>query len=158
MDRVLLDGVFDVCHYGYFFLCYNMVNRHFNAIRQAARYGDCVIALDDQKDVERIKGNTIYTYEERRIIMTSLRFVKDVIDNMPYVPDNNYVDYLLNDECIDYVIHGDDLITVDGQDTYAEFKRRGAMKIVKRTEGISTTDLLGRILLTLDDTYEYIYN
>lgn len=37
--------------------------------------------------------------------------------------------------------------TADGKDAYAEVKEAGRMKIVKRTEGVSTTDLVGRLLL-----------
>lgn len=43
---------------------------------------------------------------------------------------------------------GDDMsTTADGKDAYAEVKEAGRMKIVKRTEGVSTTDLVGRLLL-----------
>ena len=43
---------------------------------------------------------------------------------------------------------GDDVsTTADGKDAYAEVKEAGRMKIVKRTEGVSTTDLVGRLLL-----------
>ena len=45
-------------------------------------------------------------------------------------------------------MHGDDMsTTADGKDAYEEVKLAGRMKIVKRTEGISTTDLVGRLLL-----------
>jgi ethanolamine-phosphate cytidylyltransferase len=47
-----------------------------------------------------------------------------------------------------YVVHGDD-ITSDssGQDCYRFVKQAGRFKVVKRTPGISTTDLVGRMLL-----------
>jgi len=47
-----------------------------------------------------------------------------------------------------YVVHGDD-ITSDssGQDCYRYVKAAGRFKVVKRTPGISTTDLVGRMLL-----------
>ena len=46
------------------------------------------------------------------------------------------------------VVHGDD-ITSDssGQDCYRFVKQAGRFKVVKRTPGISTTDLVGRMLL-----------
>ncbi len=34
----------------------------------------------------------------------------------------------------------------DGTDAYAHCKSQGKFKIIKRTEGISTTDILGRLL------------
>lgn len=47
-----------------------------------------------------------------------------------------------------YVVHGDD-ITSDssGQDCYRFVKEAGRFKVVKRTPSISTTDLVGRMLL-----------
>jgi ethanolamine-phosphate cytidylyltransferase len=47
-----------------------------------------------------------------------------------------------------FVVHGDD-ITSDssGQDCYRYVKQAGRFKVVKRTPGISTTDLVGRMLL-----------
>lgn len=47
-----------------------------------------------------------------------------------------------------FVVHGDD-ITSDssGQDCYRYVKAAGRFKVVKRTPGISTTDLVGRMLL-----------
>lgn len=48
----------------------------------------------------------------------------------------------------DYVVHGDDIsLNADGSDAYAAAKAAGRMKVVKRTEGVSTTDLVGRLLL-----------
>lgn len=47
-----------------------------------------------------------------------------------------------------YVVHGDD-ITSDssGEDCYRYVKEAGRFLVVKRTPGISTTDLVGRMLL-----------
>ena len=48
--------------------------------------------------------------------------------------------------------HGDDLVLgPGGEDTYAPFKDTGRFKIFKRTEGISTTDIIGRLLLVAKD-------
>ena len=38
-------------------------------------------------------------------------------------------------------------LTVDGKDTYAEVKREGRYRECRRTQGVSTTDLVGRMLL-----------
>jgi len=43
-----------------------------------------------------------------------------------------------------HVAHGDDLILLpDGKDSYYEFHQLGRMRVFKRTEGISTTDVVG---------------
>ncbi|RYG49284.1 hypothetical protein EON67_06815, partial [archaeon] len=49
---------------------------------------------------------------------------------------------------IDYIVHGDDpCITADGKDAYAYAKSIGKYRQIKRTEGVSTTDIVGRMLL-----------
>nr|XP_033817125.1 ethanolamine-phosphate cytidylyltransferase isoform X2 [Geotrypetes seraphini] len=52
----------------------------------------------------------------------------------------------------DYLIAGvhtdDDItLTIDGRDTYEEVKKAGRYRECKRTQGVSTTDLVGRMLL-----------
>lgn len=45
-------------------------------------------------------------------------------------------------------LFADDItLTVDGKDTYAEVKQAGRYRECKRTQGVSTTDLVGRMLL-----------
>ena len=47
-----------------------------------------------------------------------------------------------------YVVHGDDITSdSDGNDCYRFVKAAGRFKVVKRSPGISTTDLVGRMLL-----------
>lgn len=47
-----------------------------------------------------------------------------------------------------YVIHGDDITSdSNGDDCYRFVKAAGRFRVVKRTPGISTTDLVGRMLL-----------
>jgi len=47
-----------------------------------------------------------------------------------------------------YCAHGDDLtMDVNGVDTYSKVKSAGRYKEFKRTQGVSTTDLVGRMLL-----------
>jgi len=66
--------------------------------------------------------------------------VDEVVFDTPYDPSLELLDRLKCDFCV----HGDDLsTTADGRDAYEEVKSAGRMKIVKRTEGISTTDLVG---------------
>jgi glycerol-3-phosphate cytidylyltransferase-like family protein len=52
----------------------------------------------------------------------------------------------------DFIAHGDDpVLNPDGSDTYGPFKEAGRFKVIKRTEGISTTDIVGRLLLLSKD-------
>ncbi len=48
---------------------------------------------------------------------------------------------------IDYVVHGDDPCFVNGRDVYEDVKARGMFRSIPVTEGVSTTDIVGRMLL-----------
>jgi len=51
-------------------------------------------------------------------------------------------------------VHGDDITSdADGNDCYRFVKEAGRFKVVKRTPGISTTDLVGRMLLCTRDHF-----
>lgn len=72
------------------------------------------------------------------------RWVTKSIGHAPYVTD---LDFISHYGC-KYVVHGDDITSdVDGNDCYRFVKQAGRFKVVKRSPGISTTDLVGRMLL-----------
>ena len=54
---------------------------------------------------------------------------------------------------VDYFAHSDDAIKDKDCDDYCKvYKDAGRYKVVKRTEGVSSTDILGKLLaLTLDE-------
>ena len=55
---------------------------------------------------------------------------------------------------IDFVVHGDDITsTADGLDAYHLVKKAGRYREFKRTEGVSTTELVGRMLLCSRDHF-----
>jgi len=61
--------------------------------------------------------------------------------------DAAYVAEVLRAHRIDYIVHGDDPCLVDGRDVYAAAKALGKYRTIPRTRGVSTTDLVGRMLL-----------
>ena len=66
------------------------------------------------------------------------------------VKGSNYTTQLedLDTYNCDFCVHGDDITTTaDGSDCYGIVKQAGRYKECKRTEGISTTDLVSRMLL-----------
>ncbi|KAI4259385.1 MAG: hypothetical protein LQ352_000794 [Teloschistes flavicans] len=67
--------------------------------------------------------------------------------SIPHAPYVTLLPWISHYGC-HYVIHGDD-ITSDGsgEDCYRFVKKAGRFLVVKRTPGISTTDLVGRMLL-----------
>lgn len=71
------------------------------------------------------------------------RYVDKLIVRSPWVMTQEYLD----EHEIDFVIHGDDnSFDENGKDAYAFIKSIGKYKELQRTDGISTTDLITRIL------------
>ncbi|KAF7560639.1 hypothetical protein G7046_g3511 [Stylonectria norvegica] len=72
------------------------------------------------------------------------RWVTKSVGHAPYVTSLPYISHY---GC-KYVVHGDDITSdSDGNDCYRFVKEAGRFKVVKRSPGISTTDLVGRMLL-----------
>lgn len=140
-NRVWIDGCFDFTHHG-----------HSGAILQARR----TIPLDQQQgaalicgvhndaDIEFNKGGKPVMQEEERYEHTlSNRWCDEIVRDAPYVTDHRVLDA----HGCKYVVHGDDItLDHDGKDCYQEMKDMGRFKVVKRTEGVSTTEIIDRIL------------
>jgi len=59
----------------------------------------------------------------------------------------------------DICVHGDDIVTTpNGEDTYGKVKAAGRFRTVPRTQGVSTTQLVGRMLLLSKDHHSPYYN
>ncbi|KPI90879.1 putative ethanolamine-phosphate cytidylyltransferase [Leptomonas seymouri] len=132
--RIWVDGCFDMLHFG-----------HANALRQARRLGtELFVGSHSDEEVMRFKGPPIMRAEERYEALRGCKWVDYVIENYPYCTRLKDMDRLE----IDFVVHGDDIsVGLDGRNSYQEIIDAGKFKVVKRTEGISTTDLVGRMLL-----------
>ncbi|KAF3437288.1 hypothetical protein FNV43_RR20041 [Rhamnella rubrinervis] len=140
--RVYMDGCFDLMHYG-----------HANALRQAKALGDeLVVGVVSDEEIISNKGPPVLSMQERLALVSGLKWVDEVIANAPYEITEQFMNRLFNEHKIDYIIHGDDpCLLPDGTDAYALAKRVGRYKQIKRTEGVSSTDIVGRILGSLRD-------
>ncbi|KAH1235821.1 Ethanolamine-phosphate cytidylyltransferase [Glycine max] len=140
--RVYMDGCFDLMHYG-----------HANALRQAKALGDeLVVGLVSDEEIVANKGPPVLSMEERLALVSGLKWVDEVITDAPYAITEQFLNRLFHEYKIDYVIHGDDpCLLSDGTDAYAAAKKAGRYKQIKRTEGVSSTDIVGRILSSLRD-------
>ncbi|KAK4757795.1 hypothetical protein SAY87_019096 [Trapa incisa] len=141
--RVYMDGCFDLMHYG-----------HANALRQAKALGDeLIVGVVSDEEIIANKGPPVLSMEERLALVSGLKWVDEVIPNAPYAITEQFMRSLFNEHKIDYIIHGDDpCLLPDGTDAYALAKKVGRYKQIKRTEGVSSTDILGRILSSLQNT------
>ena len=72
------------------------------------------------------------------------RWADKAVPHAPYVTSIPWINHY---GCHD-VVHGDDITSdSNGEDCYRFVKSAGRFRVVKRTPGISTTDLVGRMLL-----------
>ena len=135
--RVWMDGAFDMMHFG-----------HANAFRQGRALGTTlVVGVNSDASIAAAKGPPVLTCAERSAAVRACKFVDEVVEDVPYVMDAAYVAGILREHRIDYIVHGDDPCVVDGRDVYESAKALGKFKTIPRTRGVSTTDLVGRMLL-----------
>ncbi|XP_041027840.1 ethanolamine-phosphate cytidylyltransferase [Juglans microcarpa x Juglans regia] len=136
--RVYMDGCFDMMHYG-----------HCNALRQARALGDqLVVGVVSDAEITANKGPPVTPLKERMIMVNAVKWVDEVIPDAPYAITEDFMKKLFDEYNIDYIIHGDDpCVLPDGTDAYALAKKAGRYKQIKRTEGVSSTDIVGRMLL-----------
>ncbi|XXQ34318.1 choline-phosphate cytidylyltransferase [Plasmodiophora brassicae] len=142
--RVFADGIFDLFHFG-----------HARVLEQAknifpGREVHLVVGICSDEDTHRYKGKTVMTEEERIESVRHCRHVDEIIERSPWVLTNEF----LEKHRIDYVAH-DDLLYPDASgaadDVYAFVKQQGMFVPTKRTEGISTSDLINRIVKDYDN-------
>jgi glycerol-3-phosphate cytidylyltransferase len=123
MRTVLTYGTFDLLHIG-----------HINLLKRARSLGDrLIVALSTDEFNLRAKDKTCATrYEDRKVILESLRFVDLVI------PEESW-----EQKSTDVVEHHVDIFTI-GDDWTGHFdflKSRCEVVYLPRTANISTSDL-----------------
>lgn len=140
--RIWVDGCFDMLHFG-----------HTNAIRQAASLGaELFVGSHSDEEIMQYKGPPIMHADERYEALRACKWVTFVVENYPYVTRLKDMDRFE----IDFVAHGDDIsVDLNGRNSYQEIMDAGRFTIVKRTDGISTTDLVGRMLLCTKDHLQH---
>jgi len=136
---------------------------HANSLRQAKAMGDrLIVGVHTDACIAKHKGPPVFNQvrnirlrvlnqhdgfhlqEERYRMVRAIKWVDEVVEGAPYVTT---VDTLDAHGC-DFCVHGNDItMTADGTDTYHLVKGAGRYKECERTQGVSTTDLVGRMLL-----------
>lgn len=133
--RIYTDGIFDCFHYG-----------HAKVLEQCKKifpYVHLVVGVCSDEDTIREKGKPIMTVEERAECVRHCKWADEVVINSPWVIT---IDFLKKHKC-KYVAHDPEPYPYnDIPDVYGVFKEAGMFIATKRTEGISTTDIIFRIL------------
>lgn len=103
-----------------------------------------IVGVHTDEEIARHKGPPVFTQEERYKMVRAIKWVDEIVPGAPYVTT---LDTLDKYNC-DFCVHGNDItLTVDGKDTYEEVKNAQRYRECQRTQGVSTTDLVGRMLL-----------
>ncbi|EAT87447.1 hypothetical protein SNOG_05056 [Parastagonospora nodorum SN15] len=133
-QRIWVDGCFDFAHHG-----------HAGAMLQARQLGnELLVGVHSDEAILENKGPTVMRLNERVMAVEACRWATKAVPKAPYVTSLPWITHY---GC-QYVVHGDDITSdSDGKDCYRYVKAAGRFKVVKRTPGISTTDLVGRMLL-----------
>uniref|UniRef100_A0A7E4VAB1 ethanolamine-phosphate cytidylyltransferase n=1 Tax=Panagrellus redivivus TaxID=6233 RepID=A0A7E4VAB1_PANRE len=132
--RVWCDGCYDMVHFG-----------HANQLRQAKQMGQrLVVGVHTDEEIAKHKGPPVFNEQERYRMVRGIKWVDEIVEGAPY---STTVETLDKYDC-EFCVHGNDItLTADGIDTYAEVKKAGRYRECERTPGVSTTDLVGRMLL-----------
>lgn len=112
---------------------------------QARQLGkELYVGVHSDEEILFNKGPVVMKLDERMTAVEACKWCTKAVPSAPYVTDPKY---MAQHGC-QYVVHGDDITTdANGEDCYKEVKDLGLFVVVKRTPNISTTDLVGRMLL-----------
>lgn len=135
--RVYADGIYDLFHFG-----------HARSLEQAKKSFPntyLLVGCCNDEITHKYKGKTVMTEDERYESLRHCKWVDEVIPDAPWVINQEFLDK----HNIDYVAH-DSLPYADasgaGKDVYEFVKKVGRFKETKRTDGISTSDIIMRIV------------
>lgn len=133
--RVYADGVFDLFHLG-----------HMRVLQQAkTAFPDTwlIVGVTGDTETYKRKGLTVMSAKERTESVRNCRWVDEVIEDCPWVIT---VDFL-KEHGIDYVAHDDiPYGASEGDDIYKPIKEKGMFLVTQRTEGVSTTGIITKIV------------
>lgn len=120
--KVITYGTFDLIHRG-----------HINILKRAKELGDYLIVGISSDSFNNLKEKrSYYTYEERKAIVESIRYVDEVI------PETSWEQKIedIKKHNVDVFVMGD-----DWKNKFDFLKQYCEVVYLKRTDGISTTQI-----------------
>jgi choline-phosphate cytidylyltransferase len=137
--RIYADGVFDLFHLGHM--------RQLEQCKKAFANVELVVGIPNDKETHARKGLTVLTDKQRYETVRHCKWVDEVVEDAPWILDMKF----LKDHKIDYCAHDDLPYVADGiEDIYKPMKEAGMFIATQRTDGISTSDIITKIIRDYD--------
>lgn len=138
--RIYCDGIFDLFHYGHY-RCLEQAKKAFTSVY-------LIVGVCNDFDTHRYKGKTVMSDIERFESMRHCKWVDEVVKNAPWILNQEFLDTYK----IDYVAHDNiPYASAQVEDVYDFIKKQGRFLPTRRTEEISTSDLITRIVRDYDE-------
>ena len=119
---------------------------HVEFFKKARAFGDYLLVGIHADEVlishDYKKGKPILTMEERVNIVGACRFVDEVLPNAPFIIDRPWID----EHNIEIVVRGDDMLQERLEYFYSVPIAMEIFRTVPYTEGISTTEIIRRVI------------
>lgn len=137
--RVYADGVFDLFHLGHM--------RQLEQAKKALPNAILICGIPSDVETHKRKGLTVLSDYQRVETLKHCKWVDEVIPDAPWCVTPEF----LKKHQIDYVAH-DDLpyASGDSDDIYKPIKEKGMFLTTQRTEGVSTSDIITKIIRDYD--------
>jgi len=137
--RIYTDGIFDCFHFGH--------ARLLKQCKDMFKYVYLIVGVCSDEDTQKEKGITIMTQLERSECVRHCKWVDEVYENGPWIPTVEFLDKI---KC-HYIAH-DPIPYPMGEieDVYSELKVNKRFLPTQRTQGISTTDIMNRVIKNYD--------
>lgn len=101
-----------------------------------------IVGVTGDEDMRKVKGTTVMSVTERAEVVRACKYVDEVIEDCPSILLPEFVAQLH----IDYFGCSEDSLLITGFDPYKFLKLQGKAFVIPRTQSISSTDIVTRII------------
>ncbi|SCU97427.1 LANO_0E16006g1_1 [Lachancea nothofagi CBS 11611] len=137
--RVYADGVFDLFHLGHM--------KQLEQCKKCMPNVTLICGVPSDRVTHKLKGLTVLTDVQRYESLRHCKWVDEVVEDAPWCVTPEF----LEKHKIDYVAHDDLPYAAAGSDDiYLPIKEKGMFVATQRTNGISTSDIITRIIRDYD--------